>query len=234
MTVRIGYINYLNCYPFYYHMFEKEPVSGIEVVPGYPSHLNAGVSNGTLAMSPISAAAFADFQERTLMLSDFCLSSIGYVQSVILKSACPIEELAGKRVGVSMASKTSENLLKILLKKFYGIEPQYVQVPPQPDLASVDAALIIGNEAMVETGVPVAYQYDLGDLWLRKTGHPWSLRCSSCSATRWGKAAQSSDRCWLRTGARWRASRRGGGSSSTRGGAAIPTSPTISTPTTTA
>lgn len=106
------------------------------------------------------------------MLSDFCLSSIGYVQSVILKSACPIEELAGKRVGVSMASKTSENLLKILLKKFYGIEPQYVQVPPQPDLASVDAALIIGNEAMVETGVPVAYQYDLGDLWLRKTGHP--------------------------------------------------------------
>ena len=34
--MKIGYIDYLNCYPFYYKMFEKEPLEGIKVVPWAP------------------------------------------------------------------------------------------------------------------------------------------------------------------------------------------------------
>ena len=36
----------------------------------------------------------------------------------------------------------------------------------------MDAALIIGNDAMVQPSEPASYVYDLGDLWLRKTGFP--------------------------------------------------------------
>jgi chorismate dehydratase len=36
----------------------------------------------------------------------------------------------------------------------------------------MDAALVIGNDAMVNTSEPASYIYDLGDLWLRKTGFP--------------------------------------------------------------
>jgi chorismate dehydratase len=170
--MKLGYIDYLNCYPFYYRMFETASLAGVEVVPAYPSDLNRMMAEGSLDMSPISAAMYPELEERVLLLSDFCLSSVGYVHSVILSSSMPIEELDKKRVGLTSASKTSVILLKILLSRYYGIDPQYVPTVPNPSLKSegLDAALLIGNEAMMGEMAP--YTYDLGDLWLRKTGHP--------------------------------------------------------------
>ena len=170
--MNLGYIDYVNCYPFYYHMFEIEPLSGVRVVPGYPSELNRMMETGELDMSPISAATYADLEGKAELLPDFCLSSVGYVHSVILSSNIPIEELHGKRVGLTSASKTSVILLKMLLSRHYAVEPVYVQTDPNPSLKGqgLDAALIIGNEAMMQELSP--YTYDLGDLWLRKTGYP--------------------------------------------------------------
>ncbi len=170
--MRLGYIDYLNCFPFYYHMTRKSPLPGIEVVPAYPSALNDMMRSGALDMSPISSAAYADMQDRILILPDFCLSSVGYVRSVVLRSRVPIEDLDGRRLGLSSASQTSVVLLKTLLRKHYGIEPAYLPTTPSPLLEDIDAALVIGNEAMENTRDPAPYIYDLGDLWLRKTGHP--------------------------------------------------------------
>ncbi|MCU0846857.1 MAG: menaquinone biosynthesis protein [Spirochaetes bacterium] len=170
--MKIGYINYLNCYPFYHHMFKKEPLEGIDVVPAYPEDLNRMMASGELSVSPISSAAYPGMRDRVLMLPGFCLSSIGYVRSVILASRVPIEDLDGRTVGLTTASRTSVTLVRILLEKYYGLRPEYVPVKPVPDMEAVDAAVVIGNEAMLEGTVPVEYIYDVGDLWLRKTGHP--------------------------------------------------------------
>ena len=170
--MRIGYINYLNCYPFYHHMLHKEAVPGVEIVPGYPAQLNGWMRDGSLDLSPVSAGAFPSLQEKVSILPQFCLSSIGYVRSVILRSNLPIEDLDGRSVGLTSASETSVALLKILLEKYYHLKPRYVPVAPNPDMKGVDAALVIGNDAMVEPPQIVPYIYDLGDLWMRKTGHP--------------------------------------------------------------
>ncbi|MCP4136065.1 MAG: menaquinone biosynthesis protein [bacterium] len=170
--MKIGYIDYLNCYPFYYHMFEKEPIPGVEIVPGYPGELNRLIKEKELHMSPVSAAAYAGLQDEVLVLPGFCLSSVGYVKSVVLNSTMPIEDLDGKRVGLTSSSQTSVILLKILLEKYYAITPEYVPVGPNPSLEGIDAALVIGNEAMMESKTPVRYSYDLGDTWMRKTGYP--------------------------------------------------------------
>lgn len=182
--MRLGYINYLNCYPYYYHMFERQPIPDVEIIPAYPSVLNNMMLTGELDMSPVSAAAYADLEDEAVLLPDFCLSSLGYVHSVILASLAPIEDLHGRRVGLSSASKTSMTLLKILLQSYYQIEPVYFTTDPNPKLkeGTTDAALIIGNEAMQQDIFP--YVYDLGDLWLRKTGFPvvfavFALRKSS-------------------------------------------------------
>ncbi len=170
--MRLGYIDYLNCYPFYYSMFEKEPLDGISVIPAYPSALNAMIAKGDLDISPISAAAFASIQGDVHLLEEFCLSSIGYVRSVVLVSNRPIEDLGGRKVGLSSASQTSVVLLKLLLQKYYRVLPVYVPSPPLPDLSAVDAALVIGNEAMNDSIARVKFMYDIGELWLLKTGHP--------------------------------------------------------------
>lgn len=170
--MKLGYIDFLNCYPFYYHMFERAPIDDVTVVPGYPGKLNTLMAGGALDMSPISSATCADICDDIMVLPDFCLSSIGYVGSVTLASQCPIEELDKKTVGVTSASHTSAVLLKILLQKYFRAEPTYVTTNPRPSLEGLDAALLIGNDAMVCATRPVPYRYDLGDLWLRKTGYP--------------------------------------------------------------
>lgn len=170
--MNLGYIDYLNCYPFYYRMFEIEPLTGVHVIPAYPSDLNRMMDDGRLDMSPVSSAMYPELQDSASLLPGFCLSSIGYVHSVLLSSRMPIEELDKRRVGLTSASKTSVILLKILLSRYYGITPEYAPTPPNPSFSEekVDAALLIGNEAMMGEMAP--YIYDLGDLWLRKTGHP--------------------------------------------------------------
>ncbi|MFC1495204.1 menaquinone biosynthetic enzyme MqnA/MqnD family protein [Thermodesulfobacteriota bacterium] len=170
--MKLGYIDYLNCYPFYYHMFEHKPLEGIEVLHRYPSILNSMMVKGELPMSAISAATYSQLNGKALLLPDFCLSSIGYVGSVVLRSNLPIEELDRKKVGLTSASHTSVLLLKMLMKSYYNTEPDYVKTEPNPSMEGLDAVLMIGNEAMVESGMPVSFSYDLGELWLRKTGFP--------------------------------------------------------------
>ncbi len=170
--MNLGHIDYLNCYPFYYHAFEKAPLPGIQIVSRIPSVLNQMMAQGRLDMGPVSAATYADLSDDLFLLPDFCLSSIGYVGSVILISKVPIEDLHAKKVGLTRASHTSVVLLKVLLEKFYDLKPNYVPSDPRPALKDMDAALVIGNDAMVKFPGPAAYSYDLGDLWLRKTGFP--------------------------------------------------------------
>ena len=170
--MKLGYIDYLNCYPFYYLMFEKKSVKGVSIFSGYPCMLNKMMADRQLDMSPISSATCAEIVDEVTVLSQFCLSSVGYVGSVILASKVPIEDLNRRKVGITSASHTSVVLLKILLKNYYNAEPIYIPTGPRYVLSDIDAALIIGNDAMVQISEPAPYIYDLGDLWLRKTGFP--------------------------------------------------------------
>jgi chorismate dehydratase len=170
--MKLGYINYLNCYPFYHHLFENEHLQGVQVVPGYPSSLNKMMAETTLDMSPISAAAVSDMGGRILLLPQFCLSSVGYVGSVILVSRCPMEALHKRTVGLTRASYTSVVLVKILLEKYYHVQPNYTLTAPFSAPGQADAVLLIGNEAMIFQSSPNMYVYDIGEIWLQKTGFP--------------------------------------------------------------
>ena len=170
--MKIGYIDYVNCYPFYHGIFSHGQCSGHEIIPAYPGILNEMMRKGQLDLSPISSAAYADMQNSLFLLPQFCLSSEGYVRSVVLMSHVPIEELAGKKIGLTSASETSRVLLKILLEKYYDVKGEYEDVKPDAALEGYDALLLIGNEALKLPSEPVEYIYDIGDLWMRKTGHP--------------------------------------------------------------
>ena len=170
--MKLGYIDYLNCYPFYHHMFTKKPLEGVDIISGYPNMLNRMISSGELDMSPVSAATCADISEEILVLPDFCLSSVGYISSVILVSRVPIDDLHQKKIGITSASHTSVVLLKILMKNYYKIAPEFIPTDPMPKLEGIDAALVIGNEAMAFKPDRSHNIYDLGRLWLEQTGFP--------------------------------------------------------------
>jgi chorismate dehydratase len=170
--MKLGYIDYLNCYPFYHYLFENGYLQGVRVIPGYPSTLNKMMAGTDLDMSPISAATYSDIGDRILLLPQFCLSSLGYVGSVILVSRYPIEMLHELSVGLTRASYTSVVLVKILFEKYYQIIPKYTFTAPFSAPDQTDAVLLIGNEAMLFRPSPSMYVYDLGEIWLQKTGFP--------------------------------------------------------------
>ncbi|MDA8242938.1 MAG: menaquinone biosynthesis protein [Elusimicrobia bacterium] len=186
--MRLGRIDYLNCYPFYYHMLEKAPLPGVELFPRLPSELNRMMAAGELDLSPVSAGAWPDIAGRAALLPDFCISSEGAVGSVVLISRRPVEELGGKRLALSSASRTSVVLLKMLLRKFYSVEPVYEPSGPQPSLADCDAALLIGDHALTDEAAAAPFRYDLGELWPGKTGRPVVFAVFAA-----GKAAAAAD-----------------------------------------
>ncbi|MCK5801810.1 MAG: menaquinone biosynthesis protein [Lentisphaeria bacterium] len=171
--MRLGYIDYLNTYPLYWRMFAREALPpGVEVARGKPAELNALMRAGHLDLTPISAACLPDIQDQVYVLPDFCLAATGNVRSVLLVSRLPIEQLDGRKVGLSTASETSAVLLKYLLRQCYEVNPGFVPHPPSPTLQDVDAALVIGNDALQVGEEEYPYTYDLGRLWQERTGLP--------------------------------------------------------------
>ena len=70
MTVRVGHIRFLNCYPLYYGLEQRgrprrgpAPGSpgrpGIELVPGVPTELNRWLVDGEIDLGLISSIAYA-------------------------------------------------------------------------------------------------------------------------------------------------------------------------------
>jgi chorismate dehydratase len=112
-----------------------------------------------------------------------CVASKNRVLSVVLASRVPIEDV--RSVALDTSSRTSAALIQIILGRFYRLNPSYRSAPPAIDqmLASSDAALIIGDPAMMIDRSRL-HVYDLAEEWRKQTGLPfvfafWAIRSDS-------------------------------------------------------
>jgi chorismate dehydratase len=192
--VRVGRIPYVNCYPVYGAIDRGVVTLDGTLVNGVPSALNRRMADGSLDISVVSAVEYARDARRYLLLPDLAISCDGPVQSVMLFSRCPANELDGKRVIVSRSSMTSVALLELLFENVWYARPEFVAGDAEmSDIAAFDrdphdARLVIGDAALVLRGesrpqladrAPVAvmptyaYAYDLGETWKAWTGLPF-------------------------------------------------------------
>jgi chorismate dehydratase len=98
------------------------------------------------------------------------------VQSVLLFSRLPLEELRHQKIGLTTESETSVNLLKILFAVNLAIPAFFERcsLPLHQALAKYSALLLIGDSALVERGRNYdLFVYDMGELWHRFTGLPF-------------------------------------------------------------
>lgn len=174
--LRIGHIDYANCTPIFNAMHELYPDGNYEYVRGVPASLNKMLAAGEIDICPSSSIAFSTAPDNLLIMPDLSISSFGAVQSVLLFSVKPIEELSGCTVLLSAESATSVNLLKILLKKRFGCECVY-KPTNQNGVGALDDAqglLLIGDSALHAAQCePSVFVYDLGELWYEWTGTPF-------------------------------------------------------------
>jgi chorismate dehydratase len=181
--LRIGRITYANCTPIFHELQKQASDEDYQFVCGVPSDLNTMLAAGEIDVCPSSSIEYAIHPDRYLILPDLSISSIGTVRSVLLFSRIPIEELDRQKILLSSESATSVNLLRILLKKRFGLSCHFtVSVQPQDStLQEAAAMLLIGDGALrtsfLESDLLV---YDLGELWHEWTGLPFVFALWLC------------------------------------------------------
>ena len=185
MTLRVGRIPYINCYPVYGGIDRGVVQLDAELVDGIPSHLNRLMARGALDISVISAVEYARDAARYLLLPDLAISCDGPVRSVMLFSRVPAANLSGRRVLVTRSSMTSVALLELLFEHVWDARPSFVPADAEiADLARAeqpehDARLIIGDAALLlssgtsDLARQYPYAYDLGAVWKEWTGLPF-------------------------------------------------------------
>lgn len=168
--IRFGCHDFLNAKPLIDSIARKEISHRLDLMMGVPSMLADMMQRGELDLGWIPSIEYANLSDF-LIIPDISISSCRAVKSVVLISRVEIEKLS--KIALDTNSRTSVAMVKILLKE-YGIEPEFVSMPP--DLFSMmekaDAALIIGDNALKaeKEGYRV---YDLGEEWHRVTGLPF-------------------------------------------------------------
>jgi len=174
--LRVGRIGFANCTPLFLALEEGGPRPGVEYVRGVPTELNAGLREGSVHLSPSSSVEYLSRPDLYGFLPDLSISSLGPVESVILFSRRPLEDLDGRPVGLSPASATSVVLLRVLLEGRLGVRPRFVTPEEDPE-----AVLWIGDRALRvarEGRWPLAH--DLGELWHQATGTPFVFALWIC------------------------------------------------------
>src|SRR5688572_32994600 len=123
--IRLGHIEYSNCFPVHALLVGDAQPAGVEIVSGTPSQLNAALEARTIDVAPCSSIEYARHADTYRLLPGFVIASDGPVGSILFESDRPIEELGGTTIAVPTASATSVVLLKILLRLKYGIDARY-------------------------------------------------------------------------------------------------------------
>jgi len=173
MRPSVGHINFLICLPLYYGLVKGSGILDVDLLKGTPTELNAMMTEGRLDIGPVSSIEYARHADQLVLLPGPTVSCRGPVRSISLVSRYPLQELHGRRIGLTGASATSQVLLKILLARGYGVSPEYFPYGDRVEeaLQAGDAALLIGDRALenLSPGEGLLL-YDLGDEWLKLSG----------------------------------------------------------------
>jgi len=140
----------------------------VEEITGVPTDLNRRLIAGEVDTAPISSIEYARHADTLRLLPRLCVSSEGAVDSIQLVTRAPLESVTS--VAVTPESATSVVLTKVLL-------PDAVQVPLGEQ---ADAKLLIGDAALKSAFEDPTPHYDLGRLWLEKTGLPMVFAVWAC------------------------------------------------------
>jgi|Deesub1362A_J573_1020465.scaffolds.fasta_scaffold00004_110 chorismate dehydratase len=190
--LRIGKIPYANLFPVFYVLEDECDCKDYEFIEGFPSALNRMLRENQVDISPSSSIEYLRNENTYTFIQGHSISSKGSVESILLFSRTPLEELDNKEVFVTHQSETSIALLEIILKKFYSIncDIRTSTMPAEKALVSYTAYLSIGDEALItankaheasfekdyrilEINNQSFYTYDLGHLWHKNTNVPF-------------------------------------------------------------
>lgn len=176
--LRVGLMPYLNSAVFY-----KRLAPGTAELTDYvPREMALAVERGDLDAGPLPVAEWFRMSDALTPVGDYCVATKQASVSILLFSKLMPEEMEGARIAVTEQTATTVQLMRVLFKEHWWVEPEALVTRDEPH----DAILLIGDEALRNrSGIDdYPFVHDLGEVWNEMTGLPfvyahWLARADS-------------------------------------------------------
>ena len=175
-SLRISVVDFLNARPLAWGLLH-EPTAGVSVTRDVPSVCAAKLASGEVDVGLIPSIEYQRIPDLKV-LRGLGIAAASEVRSVLLVSDVSREKI--RSVSLDPASRTSAALTRILLKRVYGLEPEYREVH-----GNADARLMIGDPAL-KARLNGHVVLDLAAEWRAFSGHSfvfafWAARAEAAS-----------------------------------------------------
>jgi len=169
--IRVGAVSYLNTKPLIYGFEQGKMHDEVELIIDYPANIASHLINDRIDIGLVPVAVIPSLKEHHI-ISDYCIACDGEVASVCLFSDVPLTEI--KTILLDYQSRTSVELLKILLKEHWDITPELIAGTGnyEQGITGTTAGLVIGDRALAQRSKS-EYIYDLGTAWKEMAGLPF-------------------------------------------------------------
>lgn len=177
-SIRIGTVPYCNAWPLT-HFLEKdflESFPGANLAACTPSKMLFELLTHRLDIVLMPIIELMSLPSG-LILGNACVSCNGPVQSVLLYSKCPLEDV--KTIALDANSRSSVTLADVILRSFYGAKAKKFRLSHTATQAQInayptDAIVLIGDRALTfQPDEKWLFRHDLGQLWHTHTGLPF-------------------------------------------------------------
>lgn len=163
--IKISAVSYTNTKPFIYGIEHAQLQDQIDLSLDIPTDCAAKLIDKRVDVGLIPVAAIPLVPDANI-IADYCIGSVGAVNSVFIFSNVPYNEI--KTLKLDSHSRTSNNLAKVLLKFYWKQEVDFTRDPE----AQTDAIVLIGDRTFGKKE-EYAYAYDMGEQWMNFTGLPF-------------------------------------------------------------
>jgi chorismate dehydratase len=170
--IKVGIVSYLNTRPLIYGLQQEPIASQIDLVEDNPARLAEMLKADEIDLGLIPVAAIPELSEWHLA-GDYCIGTDGEAASVCLFSEVPLDEI--KKVYLDYQSRTSVELLKWIMREYWGIHPEIIEATDddyRKEIKGTTAGLVIGDRAFEQRKLSTFF-YDLGAEWKKITGLPF-------------------------------------------------------------
>jgi chorismate dehydratase len=163
--IKISAVAYTNTKAFIYGIENSVIAEQIDLSLDIPADCAAKVIDGTVDMGLMPVAGIP-YVTNAQIISDYCIGSVGAVNSVFIFSNVPAAEI--RTLKLDPQSRTSNNLARVLLKFYFKTEITF----STDQEAETDAIVLIGDRTFGKKD-DYNFSYDLGEEWMNFTGLPF-------------------------------------------------------------
>ncbi len=175
---RFAVLPYCNAAPLVYYISDFCPSN--KLVEKYPREMYDELKSNSVDAALIPIVDFLT-NENLRMVLDLGICADGPVESVLLRSKKPLDEI--RSIRLFPESRTSNSLVQVLLLQYFG---KNHDVHFTCNGLETDAIVMIGDKALCESQTD--YTYDLSDMWKQQTNLPfvfavWAYRADNLDCT---------------------------------------------------